>query len=126
MDNKNICFSSTDAYLQSAGLMENCYYDDLRMDFTEKPERSGGTFIMGLEKKIFTLFLLWVGSISLANQGQYHDLHCSNMKTEPKCATSLGLYAMQCHHVLMEWRVHHRCEFLIRKYLESNKKRYSL
>lgn len=36
MENKNICLSCTDAYLQSVGLMENCYHDDLRMDFTEK------------------------------------------------------------------------------------------
>lgn len=51
MENKNICLSCTDAYLQSAGLMENCYHDDLRMDFTEKTERSGGSFITWLEKK---------------------------------------------------------------------------
>lgn len=36
MENNNISLSCTDACLQSAGLMENCYRGDLRMEFTEK------------------------------------------------------------------------------------------
>lgn len=36
MENKNMCPSITDVYLQSVGLMQNWYYDDLRVDFMEK------------------------------------------------------------------------------------------